>query len=189
MCLTSNQHSVSHALVVPKPLRDKVLIAAHEGLGHGGLNTIRSLVHKYFTWLNLVSDIRRHVQSCDKCTRFNKSGAPKVPMLEPEIISERGEKLALDIVGHLPTSKHKYRFILTLLEPASGFAFTIPLKSYTSEDTSKAILSNFYFGSTPCHSHRSRFQFHVSHSFTPQKVFQHLIHPYITLPSTVQWTP
>ncbi len=137
MCLTSTQHSVSHALVVPKPLRDKVLIAAHEGLGHG----TRSLVNKHFTWPNLVSDIRRHAQSCDKYTRFNKSGAPKVPMLEPEIISERGEKLALGIVGVLPTSKHKYRFILTCLELASGFPFAIPLKSYTSEDTSKAILS------------------------------------------------
>ncbi len=149
MCMTSTQNSVSHALVVPTSLRSRVLVAAHEGLGHGGINTTRALVNKHFTWPNLSGDIKKHVMSCKKCILHNRSGAPKVPMLEPEIISERGEKLAFDIVGPLPTSKPKFRFILTCLELASGFPFAVPLKSYTSEETSKAILSIISVLGTP----------------------------------------
>ncbi len=141
MCTTSTLNSVSHALVVPTSLRSKVLIAAHEGLGHGGVNTTRSLVNRHFTWPNLAADIRRHVMSCRKCTVHNKSGGKKLPLVEPEIISQRCEKLAFDIVGPLPISKQKFRFILTSIEMASGFPFAIPLRSYTSDETAKAILS------------------------------------------------
>lgn len=84
-----------------------MLVAAHEGLGHGGVNTTMSLLNKHFTWQGLADDIKKHVQSCDKCLRHTKSVALKVPILEPEIISHRGEKLAIDIVSPLPTSKHK----------------------------------------------------------------------------------
>ncbi len=62
-------------------------------------------------------------------------------MVEPEIISHRGEKLAVDIVGPLPTSKHKLRFIFTCMELSSGYPFAIPLRNYTAEETAKALLS------------------------------------------------
>ncbi len=149
MCLNSTLNSVSHALVVPTSLRPKVLIAAHQGLGHGGINTTRALINKHFTWPNLAADVRNHVMSCEKCLVHNKSGAQRVPMLEPEIVSERCEKLAFDIVGPLPTSKSKFRFILTCLEMASGFPFAVPLKTYTSEETAKAILSVISVLGTP----------------------------------------
>lgn len=141
ICMTSTQNTISHALVVPQQLRKKVLIAAHEGLGHGGLNTTRSLLNRHFTWPGLAQDIKAHVQSCEKCLRNTKAGAQKVPMLEAEIISHRGEKIAVDIVGPLPTSKNKLRFIFTAMELASGYPFAIPLHNYTSEETAKAILS------------------------------------------------
>ncbi len=38
MCLTSTLNHFSHALVVPTSLRKSVLLAAHDGLGHGGVN-------------------------------------------------------------------------------------------------------------------------------------------------------
>ncbi len=118
MCMTSTLNTVSHALVVPTSLRRKVLVSAHDGLGHGGVNSTRSLINRHFTWPNLASDVRDHVKSCAKCVRFNKSGPKKLPMVEPEIISQRCEKLAFDIVGPLPASKRKFRYILTCLELA-----------------------------------------------------------------------
>ncbi len=80
MSMTSTLNSVSHALVVPKQLRHKVLLAAHEGLGHGGLNTTRSLINRHFTWPNMASDIKSHVTSCKKCLKFTKSNGAKVAM-------------------------------------------------------------------------------------------------------------
>ncbi len=141
MCMTSTLTTVSHAIVVPRSLRHKVLLAAHEGLGHGGVTTTRSLINKHFTWPNLSSDIKTHISPCKKCLLYTKSNGPKLPMIEAEIISQRGEKLAVDIVSPLPLSKDKKRYILTSMELSSGFPFAIPLKTYTSEETANVILS------------------------------------------------
>ncbi len=89
----------------------------------------------------MAADIRAHIQSCAKFSKFNKSGRTKVPMVEPEIISEHCEKLAVDIVGPLPLSKNKLRYIFTCMELSSGFPFALALKLYTAEETAKAILS------------------------------------------------
>ncbi len=49
--------------------------------------------------------------------------------------------MAIDIVGPLPTSKQKFRFILTAMELATGYPFAVAIRNYTAEDTAKAILS------------------------------------------------
>ncbi len=141
MCLTTTCNQVSSALVVPQSLRTKVLQTAHDGLGHGGLNTTRSLVNKHFSWPNMASDIKDYISKCTHCLKHNKSGGMKVPLCSPEIISERCEKIAVDIVGPLPKSKHNFRFIFTSMELASGFPFAVPLRTYTAEDTARALLS------------------------------------------------
>ncbi len=41
MCITTTMNTVSNALVVPKQLRRDVLVAAHDGLGHGGVNVTK----------------------------------------------------------------------------------------------------------------------------------------------------
>ncbi len=64
-----------------------------------------------------------------------------MPLLEPEVISHRGEKLAIDIVDPLPTSKQKLRFILTAMELATGYPFAVAIRNYTAEETANAILS------------------------------------------------
>ncbi len=141
MCLTTTYNSVSNALVVPKELRCKILVAAHDGLGHGGVGVTRSLFNRHSTWPKLLDDIR-----CDKCQQFNKSGHVRVPLVEAEIVSERGEKFAIDIVGPLPKAKGSYRYIFTCMELAAGYPFTIPIRNFTSEPQHSAccILSPFW---------------------------------------------
>ncbi len=149
MSLTSTANHISAALVVPNSLRSKVLSVAHDGHGHGGLNSTRALLNKHFTWPGMMADIREHISKCSICAKSNKSGGVKAPMLPPEIIAERCEKLAVDIVGPLPLSTHKFRFIFTAMELASGFPFAIPMKSYTAELTAQALLSVICFTGTP----------------------------------------
>ncbi len=116
------------------------MIAAHDGLGHGGISATRSLINKHFTWPKMLDDIRNHILACTKCHKFTKSNNIKVPLVEAEI-SERGEKIAIDIVGPLLKAKGNFRFIFTCLELASGYPFTIPIRNYTSESTAQCLLN------------------------------------------------
>ncbi len=49
MSITTTLNHHSHALLVPTSLRHSVLVAAHDGLGHGGIGATRALINKYFT--------------------------------------------------------------------------------------------------------------------------------------------
>ncbi len=115
MCLTTTKNQFSHALLVLTSLRKDVLMAAHDGLGHGGIGATRSLINRHFTWPNMTSDIKSYVQACSKCLKFNKSGPGIIPMVEAEIVSQRGEKLAVDIVGPMPKAKGNLCFVFTCM--------------------------------------------------------------------------
>ncbi len=54
MCLTSTNGKLSHAVLVPRCLRKSVLTLAHEGSGHFGFSTTRSLINSNFTWPGLI---------------------------------------------------------------------------------------------------------------------------------------
>ncbi len=90
-----------------------MLVAAHDGLGHGGIGTTRALVNRHFIWPNMKRNITNHIKACTTCRLNNKGGNPKLPLCEPQVISERFEKLAIDVVGPLPTTKRHFRYILT----------------------------------------------------------------------------
>ncbi len=60
--------------------------------------------------------------------------------MEPELICERFQKLALDVVGPLPRSKSGYAYILTGMDLATSFSFAFPMKGYTASETALNLL-------------------------------------------------
>ncbi len=70
-----------------------------------------------------------------------RGGGTKLPLCEPQFITERLEKLAIDVVGPLPTTKRHYRYILTCIDLATSFPIAIPMRTYTAAETAQALLS------------------------------------------------
>ncbi len=73
MCLTTTNGRVAHAVVVPKSLREKVLHAAHDLLGHFGIDATRALINGNFTWPGLYEDVKKYVGSCNAFQKFLKN--------------------------------------------------------------------------------------------------------------------
>ncbi len=149
MCLTSTNGRYSHSVVVPEPLRMKVLKLAHDMSGHFGTGATRAFVNPNFTWPGLHKDIQRYIKSCDKCQRYAKSSPPKAPLIPADIIVERFDKIAVDIVGPIQKSKRGYRFILTAMDLASSFVFARPMKGFTSDETAENLLAIISFTGPP----------------------------------------
>ncbi len=68
-----------------------------------------------------------HTYNCDICQRNSKFKPAKAPLMEVDIITERCEKIALDVVGKLPRSKEGYSYILTAMDMATHFMFAFLL--------------------------------------------------------------
>ena len=135
------------ALVVPSECRKTVLSVAHESLmaGHFSHRKTEQRVRDHFFWPGMSSDIKRFCQSCDKCQRMCPKGRVKsVPLAKMPIITEPFSRVAIDLVGPLqPLSSGGHRYILTLIDFATGFPEAVPLRNIDSISVAEALLPIF----------------------------------------------
>ena len=131
-------------LVVPQSYRRSILRAAHDSLsaGHLGITPTKKRILPRFTWPGIFSDIARYVRTCDACQRRSPK-KPPIPLERMEIIEEPFKKVAVDIIGPLPMTAKKNRYVLTLVDYATRWPEAIPLKTITSEDVASALMGIF----------------------------------------------
>lgn len=138
--------SSADQLVVPTKFRTQILELAHrEGWsGHLGINKTKSRLLTEYYWPGCFKDAERFVRSCDTCQRTGRPNEKrKAPLTLVPVITEPFKKLALDVVGPLPTTETGYRYILTVLCPASKFPEAVPLREQTSVEIVDALLGIF----------------------------------------------
>ena len=153
--ISKSNHDISYEqLVVPAALRNKLLWLAHDipASGHLGVKKTKFRLTRHFWWPKCSKDIYQYVTSCDICQRVGKGSKPKpAPLIPLPIISEPFEKVAIDIVGPLPTTAAGNRFILTIIDLGSLYPEAIPLPSHTAADVATAlsqVFSRFGFPET-----------------------------------------
>ena len=147
-CLNSpNPNNIGkRTLVVPFECRNKVLTVAHENIfaGHFSHRKTEAKVREHFFWPNMGSDIRSFCRSCDKCQRYSSKGRVKnAPLVKVPIITEPFYRVNIDLVGPLIPSEEGHRYILTLVDVATGFPEAVPLKEIDSTTIAEALLGIF----------------------------------------------
>ncbi|XP_037779191.1 uncharacterized protein K02A2.6-like [Penaeus monodon] len=148
-CIKSKFHDRigKMSLVVPADCRAIVTSIAHESplAGHfSHLKTLRRVTDQFY-WPSMGSDVRDFCRSCDKCQRMSHKGRVKpVPIKPMPIITEPFLRVAIDIVGPLnPPSDDGHKYILTLIDYATGFPEAIPLREIDSVSVAEALLVIF----------------------------------------------
>ena len=148
-CLVSprSERTGQECLIVPAGCRRAVLSLAHQSpfSGHFFHRKTEWRVMEQFSWPGLIGDVRRFVQSCDVCQRLGSAGKVRpAPLCEIPIITQPFSRVSMDIVGPLePRSRSGYRYILTLIDSATGFPEAVPLKNIDTISVSEALLSIF----------------------------------------------
>ena len=134
-------------LVIPFELRKVVLKLAHDipVAGHFSHRKILKKIRELYFWPGMTIDVYSYCRSCDVCQRNSCKGRiKKAPLIKMPIITTPFSRVAIDFVGSInPSSSAGYRFILTLIDYATGFPEAIPLKNTTSIDVSEALMTVF----------------------------------------------
>ena len=145
--LSNKDSTLSKQLMVPKPLREKVLKLAHEALlsAHLGIKKTTDKIMQNFYWPGLQSDVSRFCNSCDICQRTMLKGRlPKVPLQNMPIIDTPFKRVAIDLVGPInPVSERGHRYMLTLMDYATRYPEVIPLKRIDAESVAEALVNIF----------------------------------------------
>ena len=139
--------SVVHKqLVLPHSLRESVLEVAHDSILGGHLATKKTYdgVTSNFFWPGAYDDVSRYCQSCDICQRtIPKGRCGKTPLVAMPIIGEPFARVAIDLVGPLPMSERKHRWILTLMDCATRYPEAIPMKGIDTIECAEELVNIF----------------------------------------------
>ena len=101
-------------IVLPTNRRQEVIRLAHSTLmaGHMGYKRAKYKIMKNFFWPEMSKDIQNACQSCERCQKTAKKSSYVAPMQKENSSNpEPFHKVALDVVGPLPLTKHKNQYI------------------------------------------------------------------------------
>ena len=91
------------ALVIPKSWKYKVLVEAHDKLGHQGNTCTYCLIKHQSYWKGMNKDIQKYIANCILCHR-EKAKIQNYPLQMMEIPNRPFNKIAIDLVTECETS-------------------------------------------------------------------------------------
>lgn len=133
-------------IVVPMPLRKKILELAHSlpMAGHLGIEKTRHRIRSYYFWPLINQSIIDYVRSCASCQlSAKKKPNEKAKMIRTPTITTPFEKINIDLIGPLPLSLNRNRFALTIIDLATNYPDAYALPNVESETIAKALVQYF----------------------------------------------
>ena len=136
-------------LVLPRSLIPDILSALHDApsAGHLGVNKTVERVRERFYWYGLQHDVEDWCRQCEKCARRK---SPQAMARAPLVSSCPGypfERIALDIMGPMPTTESSNKYILVVGDYFTKWkeAFAIPNQEAktVAEKLVKEVISRY----------------------------------------------
>ncbi|XP_033739131.1 uncharacterized protein LOC117326489 [Pecten maximus] len=142
---TGDGKTAGKQLVLPKSLRQAVIKLAHDRplAGHLGQEKTKQRVLQSFYWPGMFSDIKSYCQTCDVCQKVARRDHQRAPMVIVPRVGQPFGKIAMDIVGPLPMTKSRNRFILTVVDDATRYPEAFPLPSIEAERIATKLMEMF----------------------------------------------
>ena len=133
-------------IIVPKNLRAKLLSLAHDKpfSAHMGIRRTFYRLTLAFYWPGISGDVTKYCKSCVVCLKSKPKGrTPKAPLQISPVFDRPFHKCAIDLIGPLPISSSKNRFVLTLIDYTTRWVEAVPLKETTTSIVCEELLSWF----------------------------------------------
>ena len=123
---------------IRKIIKDKIkqieLINEAHQIGHEGLYKTYNRLKRDYYWKSMKKDVHNFIKSCHRCQLYR-----------PQLLNKNVESIAtppgypfsrvgLDLVGPLPITKNKSKYIIVLVDYLTKWVEAEPLKSIESDD-------------------------------------------------------
>lgn len=117
---------------------DQVLEDFHSSRlsGHQGVNRMMGRIKSRYQWTGMTSDIKKFVKTCSTCQFTKKCKSTKLPMQVTSTAKYPFERVALDVVGPLPTADQGHKYLLTFQDDLTKFLGAEPI--YNQEENTIA---------------------------------------------------
>ena len=110
--------------------------------GHVGSARTKFKILKSFFWPGIGRDVTSYCAACERCQKTAKTTHSRAPLVKTQVnINRPFEKVAMDIVGPLPLTKNKNRYILTYGDLGSRYPDAVPLKTTTAKVVAQELVN------------------------------------------------
>ncbi|KAG1941111.1 interleukin-1 receptor accessory protein-like 1-A [Pimephales promelas] len=128
-------------VVLPKVMVPEVLGMLHNSItgGHLGVQKLQAKVKDRFYWPGWFEDVKKWCRECTECASRKSSGNVRAP-LQPSFASRPFERVALDILGPLPVTGEKNKYILVIGDYFSKWTEAVALPNQEAESVAKVLV-------------------------------------------------
>ena len=132
-------------VLVPAKLRHQVLQACHDSLfsGHLGVRKTIDRVKQKFHWPGMSTDVTDHIRNCLACTACKSPFKRYRAALADFRVGAPMDRVAIDLIGPLPLTTRKNRYILVLVDYFTRWLEAFPLPDQTAETVAHKMVTEF----------------------------------------------
>lgn len=132
-------------LVTPYQLRSQVLEFCHDNIlaGHMGIAKTKERVKRGCYWYKVNEYCEQYVRSCSVCNQNKKAQQKKKAPMKLYHAGAPMEKIHIDILGPLKTTKTGNKYILVMIDQFTKWIELEPLPIQTSDVIAKALVDRF----------------------------------------------
>ena len=134
-------------LVVPRELRQVLLVACHDNIlaGHPGVQkTYERLQDNYF-WTNMRADVYSWVKSCLTCASRKRHRTGATMGLQGITPGDRPfDVIAMDFLGPLPETAAGNKYLLVINDYATRYPLAFPLATNDAASVAKILVERVF---------------------------------------------
>lgn len=129
-------------LVLPEKYRKQVIDRAHISVGHMAFKKTHARIFETYVWPGLYRDVYKVLNRCGICLRHQAKRHYPPPTAMP-IAEDMGDIVAVDLTGPFPVSKDGNRYIISLIDHATGFVEAAAIPNKTAECVYKFLQRDY----------------------------------------------
>lgn len=132
-------------VVLPRNMVMAALQMLHSSLtgGHLGIQKLQAKVKDRFFWPGWFGDVRQFCTACPDCASRKSHGPPPRAPLNPSVVSRPMERLAVDIMGPLPSTSLKNKYILVVGDYFSKWTEAYASPNQEAESLAKVLVEQW----------------------------------------------
>ena len=137
-----SRNVVRKQLVIPRSLKDEVMLSLHEEITSGHLSfqkTYLKIKERYF-WTGMYTEIEKWCASCVDCaTKKTPRNLPKAP-LQPIPVEGPFDRVAVDVLGPFPTSDQGNKYVVIFTDYFTKWTEAFAVKNADAPTTAKLFV-------------------------------------------------
>jgi len=90
------------------------------------------------------TDVRDFCQRCDICAKYHRGTVKKQDELQNMCVGAPWERVAIDVMGPHPQSSKGNKFMVTMLDHFTKYAFAVPIRAHDAVTVAKLLVERLF---------------------------------------------